>query len=105
MRKRHQTPPPRSLKRSESHISSKAPHPSRYLVLDTREREIFEVATLVVEQRRNHPSAHILDNRMSRLLDKPPKLSGYEETRDTDEYIEHVDNIVDYYQVEGPAKG
>lgn len=63
-----------------------------------------EVTALLVEQRRNLLFAHILENRIYRSLEKPLKLSEYDRIGDPDEHIEHINNRVNYYHVEGPVK-
>ncbi|MCH81530.1 hypothetical protein A2U01_0002319 [Trifolium medium] len=46
----------------------------------------------------------ILESRIPRPLEKPPKLEIYDGTTDPDEHLEHIDTILDYYQAQGPVK-
>ncbi|MCI25013.1 hypothetical protein A2U01_0046201, partial [Trifolium medium] len=46
----------------------------------------------------------ILESRIPRPLEKPPKLEIYDETTGPDEHQEHIDTILDYYQAQGPIQ-
>ncbi|MCI30264.1 hypothetical protein A2U01_0051473, partial [Trifolium medium] len=39
----------------------------------------------------------ILESRIPRTLEKPPKLETYDGTTDPDEHLEHIDTVLDYY--------
>ncbi|KAK2373296.1 hypothetical protein QL285_074337 [Trifolium repens] len=46
----------------------------------------------------------ILDCRIPRALEKPPKLKTYGGTADPGEHVEHIDIILDYHQARGFVK-
>ncbi|MCI71062.1 hypothetical protein A2U01_0092325, partial [Trifolium medium] len=63
--------------------------------------------------RRREPNRHpgrtpftlrILEIRIPRTLEKPPKLETYGGTTDPDEHQEHIDTVLDYYQAHGATK-
>ncbi|MCH81098.1 hypothetical protein A2U01_0001877 [Trifolium medium] len=60
-------------------------------------------------RRSQHPgktlfTVRILDSRIPRALEKPPKLETYDGSADPDEHVEHIDTVLDYYQALGPIK-
>ncbi|MCI61235.1 hypothetical protein A2U01_0082492, partial [Trifolium medium] len=60
-------------------------------------------------RRSRHPrktpfTVRILDSRIPRGLEKPPKLETYDGSTVPDEHVEHIDTVLDYYQAPGPIK-
>ncbi|MCH95345.1 hypothetical protein A2U01_0016320, partial [Trifolium medium] len=54
-------------------------------------------------RRSRHPgktsfTVRILESRIPRTLEKPPKLETYDGTTDPDEHVKHIDTVLDYYQ-------
>lgn len=49
-------------------------------------------------------SVCILDNKIPRSLENLPKMKSYDRAGDLDEHVEHVDNMIDYYHVEGAVR-
>ncbi|MCI30333.1 hypothetical protein A2U01_0051542, partial [Trifolium medium] len=47
---------------------------------------------------RNRFTLRILESRIPRTLEKPPKMETYDGTTDPDEHLEHFDTVLDYYQ-------
>lgn len=58
---------------------------------------MYDEDALVPERKRNHMLVLILDSRILRSLEEPSKLQSYNENRDHDEPVEHIDNQLDYY--------
>ncbi|CAJ2662298.1 unnamed protein product [Trifolium pratense] len=46
----------------------------------------------------------ILESRILRALEKPPKLENYDGPTDLDEHVEHIYTVLDYYQEPGSIK-
>lgn len=49
-------------------------------------------------------STCILDGRIPRFLEKPPKLQDYNGDEDPKEHVEHVDDRLNYYHSDGDIK-
>ncbi|MCI30529.1 hypothetical protein A2U01_0051738, partial [Trifolium medium] len=65
------------------------------------------------DERRMEPNRHpgrtpftlrILESRIPRTLEKPPKLETYDRTTDPNKHLEHIDTVLDYYQAEAATK-
>lgn len=46
----------------------------------------------------------ILDSKILRSLENLLKMQSYDRAGDPDEHVEHVENMIDYYHVEGAVK-
>ncbi|MCI75872.1 hypothetical protein A2U01_0097141, partial [Trifolium medium] len=53
-------------------------------------------------RRNHHPgktpfTTRIMESRIPKALEKPPKLETYDGSTDPDEHVEHIDTVLDYY--------
>lgn len=51
-----------------------------------------------------HFCAHILDGRISKLIEKPPKLQSYDGQGDLDVHVQYVNNRLNYHHADDAAK-
>lgn len=48
--------------------------------------------------------AHVLDNKIQKSLEKLQNLQRYNEARDSNEHVEHVNDRLDYYHADRAMK-
>lgn len=97
----NQTPPHDSRGRWGNHSPSGSFCPYRPLLHHSSREDMRNNKVKVPDWRRSMLSGKILNSRIPKSLDKPPKLDIYNCKGDPNEHVEHIDTILNYYHSRG----